>query len=248
MSAVAPAQSYLKPTAPVMEPVAPGVWVMRGGMPVKAMNVYLIEDGEGVTLFDAGIEDMTEFIADVGERMGGINRVVLGHGHPDHRGAAPGLGAPVHCHPDEVADVEGDGGAHYFDYAKLEYVFARFAMPKFIDRWDGGPVKVAGTVSEGDDVAGFRVVHLPGHAPGLIGLWRESDRLALVSDALYTLDIQTTRFGGARVAHEAFNWSTEGARESMVKLADLEPAVVWAGHAHPVSGDVAGQLREAARR
>jgi len=32
-------------------------------------------------------------------------------------------------------------------------------------------------VQEGDDVAGFEVVHLPGHAPWLIGLWRASDRV-----------------------------------------------------------------------
>ena len=41
---------------------------------------------------------------------------------------------------------------------------------------------------EGDEIAGFKVVELPGHAPGLIGLFREEDRLALVSDCIYTLD------------------------------------------------------------
>ena len=90
--------------------------------------------------------------------------------------------------------------------------------------WDGGPVKIAGTVSEGDDVAGFEVVHLPGHAPGLIGLWRESDRFALVSDTFYTVDPQTGRHGHARVPHRAFNWDTEVARASIRKLAALQPA------------------------
>ncbi len=50
-------------------------------------------------------------------------------------------------------------------------------------------MKIAGTVSEGDEVAGFKVIELPGHAPGLIALWRESDRLALVSDCFYTIDM-----------------------------------------------------------
>ena len=36
-------------------------------------------------------------------------------------------------------------------------------------------------IREGDEVAGFRVIHFPGHAPGLIGLWRESDRVAIVT-------------------------------------------------------------------
>jgi glyoxylase-like metal-dependent hydrolase (beta-lactamase superfamily II) len=112
--------------------------------------------------------------------------------------------------------------------------------------WDGGPVEIAGTVEEGDEVAGFRVIHLPGHAPGLIGLWRESDRLALVSDCFYTLDPQTGTPGSARVPHRAFNLDTEQARASMRKLAALAPATAWAGHAEPLRGDVASQLEQAA--
>jgi steroid delta-isomerase-like uncharacterized protein len=232
--------------APRKERVADGVWLLRGGFPAKTMNVYLIEDDGGVTVFDAGIEAMTKGVASNAAQMGGIKRIVLGHGHGDHRGAAPGLGAPVFCHPAEVADAEGDGGEHYFDYRKLERAFARVAMPRLIKRWDGGPVKIEGTVEEGDEIAGFRVLHLPGHAPGLIGLWRESDRLALVSDTLYTLDPQTGRHGPPRVPHRAFNADTEQARASIRKLAAIEPAAVWPGHADPVTGNVRAQLEQAA--
>jgi hydroxyacylglutathione hydrolase len=233
--------------APSKELVAEGVWVVRAGFPVKSMNVYLIEDDGGVTIFDAGIKAMTKGIASAVATMGGAKRVVLGHGHGDHRGAAPGLGLPVYCHPDEVADAESDGGEHYFDYSKLQRWFARTMMPRLIHSWDGGPVKIEGTVSEGDDIAGFKVVHLPGHAPGLIGLWRGSDRLALVSDTLYTLDPETGRHGHPRVPHVAFNKDTEQARASILKLAAMEPAAVWPGHADPVTGDVKSQLEKAAR-
>jgi glyoxylase-like metal-dependent hydrolase (beta-lactamase superfamily II) len=211
------------------------------------MNVYLIEDDGGVTIFDAGIKAMTKGIGSAVATMGGANRIVLGHGHADHRGAAPGLGLPVYCHPDEVADAEGDGGEHYFDYSKLDRWTARAMMPRFLRSWDGGPVKIEGTVSEGDEIAGFKVVHFPGHAPGLIGLWRESDRLALVSDTLYTLDPETGRHGAPRVPHSAFNKDTEQARASILKLAAMEPAAVWPGHADPVTGDVKTQLEKAAR-
>jgi glyoxylase-like metal-dependent hydrolase (beta-lactamase superfamily II) len=107
-------------------------------------------------------------------------------------------------------------------------------------------VKVAGTVSEGDEVAGFEVLELPGHAPGLIGLYRRDDGLALVSDCIYTLDPQTGRKGRARVPHPAFDADLEQARESIRKLAALEPSAVWAGHADPVTGDVRAQLERAA--
>jgi glyoxylase-like metal-dependent hydrolase (beta-lactamase superfamily II) len=101
-------------------------------------------------------------------------------------------------------------------------------------------------VEEGDLVAGFRVIHLPGHAPGLIGLLRDEDRLALVSDCFYTLDPQTGRGTPAHVPHPAFNQDTEQARASIRKLAALGPSIAWSGHAKPVAGDVHGQLEQAA--
>jgi glyoxylase-like metal-dependent hydrolase (beta-lactamase superfamily II) len=209
------------------------------------MNVYLLEEADGIVVFDGGIRAMTHAVAIAATRMGPLRRLVLGHAHPDHRGIAAGLGAPVFCHPAERADAEGDGGEHYFQLARLGRP-GRAAFPRLLRMWDGGPVPIAGTVSEGVEVAGFRVVHLPGHAPGLIGLWREADRLALVSDCVYTLDPETARKGPARVPHPAFNLDTEQARASIRKLAELDPATVWAGHADPVTGDVRAQLETAA--
>ncbi|TML02559.1 MAG: MBL fold metallo-hydrolase [Actinobacteria bacterium] len=227
------------------EEIADGVWIIRGGFPQRAMNVYLLRDGDGVLVFDGGIKAMTKAVAAAGARLGGITRLVLGHEHPDHRGIAPGLGVPVYCHADGKADAETDGGEHYIDWSKLRQP-TRTVMPRLLKMWDGGPVQIAGTVAEGDDVAGFDVVHIPGHAPGQIALWRASDRLALVSDCFYTLDINTGRHGPARVPHRAFNQDREQAKASIRKIAALEPAAAWAGHADPVTGDVKAQLEHAA--
>jgi len=228
------------------ERVADGVWLVRGGFPLKTMNVYLIEDPEGgVTMFDAGIKAMSTGLAAAAASLGGLNRIVLGHAHKDHRGAAPSLGVPVLCHPAERIDAEGDAGEHYFDWSDLS-VPARWTLPRLMPVWDGGPVAISGTVEEGDDVSGFRVVHIPGHAPGLIALFRDSDRVALVSDCVYTLDIGTGRHGAPRVPLSGTNLDTEQARASIRKLAALEPSVAWAGHADPVTGDVRAQLEQAA--
>ncbi|MDQ6774854.1 MAG: MBL fold metallo-hydrolase [Actinomycetota bacterium] len=59
---------------------------MRGGFPARIMNVYLIQDGGGVTVFDAGIAAMADAVATAGAELGGIKRVVLGHPDADHRG------------------------------------------------------------------------------------------------------------------------------------------------------------------
>jgi predicted ester cyclase len=84
-------------SAGAAELVAQGVWVVQG-QPARC-NVYLLEDEGGVTLFDAGARTMTRAVASAGAKLGGIRRVVLGHGHTDHRGVAPALGVPVLCHP-----------------------------------------------------------------------------------------------------------------------------------------------------
>jgi glyoxylase-like metal-dependent hydrolase (beta-lactamase superfamily II)/predicted ester cyclase len=226
--------------------IAEDVWVARGGFPMKTMNVYLIEDGGGVTVFDAGISDMAGALRAACARFGGIKRVVLGHADCDHRGSAPGLDAPVYCHPAEREAAESDAPFRpYWDFSKLA-AYARPVYPKLLASWDGGAVKLAGTVQEGDGIAGFRVIELPGHAPGLIGLFRESDRLALTSDCFYTLDPQTGIKGPPRVPHSAFNHDTEQARASIRKLAELSPSAAWPGHAEPVTGDVVAQLQAAA--
>ena len=225
--------------------VADGVWQVRGGMP-REMNVYLIEeDGGGVTVFDAGVRTMAPAITAAASSLGGIHRVVLGHGHVDHRGAAPALGAPVFCHADDKEDAEGDAGRHYMDFGKLR-PYARPLYPQFFKLWDGGPVTISGTVAEGDDVAGFKVIAIPGHAPGQIALYRERDGVALSTDCFYTLDVQTGLHGPPRVALDAFNFDTEQARASIRKLAAIGPSVAWPGHAGPVTGDVAAQLERAA--
>lgn len=229
-----------------VEPAAEGVWVVRGGFPKRTMNAYVIEDGRGVTVYDAAIEDMGPGIAEAAAEFGAIERVVLGHAHQDHRGAAPALGAPVVCHPDETPYAEADDPGPYYDLGRLERRLARAVYPGLLRRWDGGPVKVSETLADGDEVAGFEVKHLPGHAPGLIALWRESDRLALVSDLLYVIDPQSGRPTPPRLPHAAFNLEPGQARESIRKLASLAPAKVWTGHLDPLVGDVRAQLEHAA--
>ncbi len=227
------------------EAIAAGVWVLRGGR-MRNMNVYLIADEGGITMFDAGISAMSAVLASACARLGGVKRVVLGHADADHRGAAGALGAPIYCHPAERAAAESPSSVRdYWDLHKLA-PFARPIYPWLLRSWDGGAVTIEGTVQEGDEIAGFKVVELPGHAPGLIGLFREEDRLALVSDCIYTLDPQTGIKGGPRVPHPAFDLDVDQARASIRKLAALDPSVVWSGHARPVVGDVANELERAA--
>ena len=87
--------------------------------------------------------------------------LALTHVHPDHQGCAKAVcearGVPLACHADDVDAMEGRrpvGGDRRTPVAKF---FARM--------WEGPPHKVDRVLQEGDEVAGFRVVHAPGHAP-----------------------------------------------------------------------------------
>ncbi|HWP33045.1 MAG TPA: MBL fold metallo-hydrolase [Solirubrobacterales bacterium] len=232
-----------------MERVADGVWLLRGDLG-KSMNIYFLEDEGGAVQFDAGSKSMRRKARAAAERLGGLKRVVLGHAHADHRGTAASMGVPIHCHADEVADAESDASiAPYMDLSQLPIAPVRWIYPMLLRRWDGGAVKIDGTIGEGDEVAGFRVLHFPGHAPGLIGLWRESDRLAIVSDVVYLVDSTRLRplpRDEASVPHPAWAWDHAKAKESVRKLAALEPSVVCAGHAGPLQGENLRQTLERA--
>ncbi len=222
------------------EEVAEGVWLLSGDFR-GAMNIYFLREGDGVVAFDAGTKSMTKKARAAAAELGGLKRVVLGHAHADHRGTAPGLDVPVFCHPDEVADAESDAAiAPYMNLSELPVAWVRWLYPFLLRRWDGGAVKIAGTVAEGDEVAGFQVLHFPGHAPGLIGLWRESDRVALVSDTIYQVDsarLKPLPEGEASVPYPAWAWDHQQAKASVRKLAALQPRVVGAGHEHPLRGE-----------
>lgn len=234
------------------EKIADGVWMLRGDLR-RSMNVYFLEEEGGVVQFDGGSRSMVRVARRTAQRLGGLKRVVLGHAHADHRGTAPSLGVPVHCHPDEVADAESDASvAPYMDLSQLPLAPVRWLYPLLLRYWDGGAVRIDGTVAEGDEVAGFRVLHFPGHAPGLIGLWRESDRLAIVSDVVYFVDSARLRplpHGEASVPHPAWAWDHEQAKRSVRRLAALDPAVVCAGHGEPLRGeDLRATLERAAEK
>jgi hydroxyacylglutathione hydrolase len=81
---------------------------------------------------------------------------------------------------------------------------------------------------EGDEVAGFLVLETPGHTPGHVAFWRESDRTLIAGDVFFNGP------AGAAAPPAAFNDDTARNHESMPRLAALEPRVVVFGHGPPL--------------
>jgi glyoxylase-like metal-dependent hydrolase (beta-lactamase superfamily II) len=93
---------------------------------------------------------------------------------------------------------------------------------------------VAQPLREGDEVAGFEVVHAPGHSPGEVVFFRDSDRVAICGDVIRNISYLTMR-SVIKEPPEAFNEDTAENRHSIRKLAELRPALILPGHGAAVT-------------
>ncbi len=86
---------------------------------------------------------------------------------------------------------------------------------------------------DNDVVAGFRVVHAPGHTPGHVIFFRESDRVAIAGDVLANINFVTGR-PGLREPPRVFCVDAEQNRRSIKILWELRPSLVCFGHGPPL--------------
>jgi hydroxyacylglutathione hydrolase len=197
--------------------LAPGVWRLKE-FPAPTINCYLAED----VLIDAGRTwDRRRIFAELEGRE--ISMLALTHVHPDHQGAAKDVcearGIPLACHADDVDAVEG----------RRPMSSGSTIGNLVVRRFGGPPHKVDRVLHDGDEVAGFRVVHAPGHSPGEVIFFREADRVAICGDVIRNVSYATMR---RRLLEppDGFNDDTAQNRASIRKLAALEPALILPGH------------------
>jgi hydroxyacylglutathione hydrolase len=203
--------------------LAPGVWRLKE-RPRPLINVYLAED----VLIDAGRRwDKRRIFAELEGRE--ISMLALTHVHPDHQGCAKAIcearGVPLACHEDDVDAMEGRRPVTATNNPGAK-AFARM--------WEGPPHEVDRVLKEGDEVAGFRVVHAPGHAPGEVIFFREQDRVAICGDVIRNISYVSLRSRLAEPPDELTTDPPEN-RRSIRKLAALNPSLILPGHGPPVT-------------
>jgi glyoxylase-like metal-dependent hydrolase (beta-lactamase superfamily II) len=201
--------------------IADGVWQLAGFSP-NILNVYLVGD----VLIDAATRwDVPRILRQLRSRT--LRLVVLTHCHPDHQGAARAVcerfGVPLACHEADVPAAEG----------RVPMLPNNWLVRLGVKLLAGPSCPVGRILREGDEVAGFRVVHAPGHTPGHIILFRDSDRLALAGDLMANTDFVTGRTG-LREPPTFFSADPALNRRSIRTLAELAPAVVCFGHGPPL--------------
>ena len=191
--------------------------------PRDGVNAYLL----GEVVVDAGTKGAGRRLVRAlqGHAVGAH---ALTHAHPDHAGGSKrvvdAFEVPVWVGERDRADVESGRPLIADSWAKPAMTrLARYP-----------PVAVARSLREGDVVGpGFVVLETPGHSPGHVSYWRESDRTLVCGDVLFNMNIVTTA-RGLREPPAMFTPDPARNRDSARRLAALEPELVLFGHGPPL--------------
>ena len=204
-----------------MHRIADGVWQLSS-FKKNLFNAYLLGD----VLVDAGTRWAAgRILSQIRGR--GVKMVALTHCHPDHQGSAAWiceqLQIPLACHELEAPVMEGR--------IPMQPDIGIVRLGQRV--WAGADRRVDRFLKEGDMVGGFRVVETPGHSPGHISFFRDSDRVLIAGDVLANVHFFTGKHG-LRLPPSKFCTAPAENREAVLRLAGLEPALVCFGHGPPL--------------
>lgn len=225
------------------------------------VNWYLIEEGQSLTIVDAGMPTSWQLLHDavgmLGRTVRDLKALVLTHAHFDHVGFAERarreLGLPVLCHKDEVS-LTRHPLRYKHERSRLMYMFRPASMPiiaSFVRHgmFNVEPIRSVRTYRDGQvlDVPGSpRVVFTPGHTVGHCSLHLPDRDTVIAGDAIVTLDPYTGRTGPHIVARAA-TANSQMALDSLDRLARTSAKVVLSGHGEPWTSGVGSAVEQARR-
>ncbi|MCU4718823.1 MBL fold metallo-hydrolase [Halapricum hydrolyticum] len=213
-----------------------GVWWFE----LRGVNAYLVEDGDSLTLVDAGTplsrRAFVRKLGGLGHSFFDIDRVLITHYDVDHVGALNRVNAPVYAGATDAPLVAGDRLPSPSTRKGLSQRLATPFCPAA-----SGPVR---SIGDGDTVGSFTAYHTPGHTPGHVSYVSESLSVAFVGDLVRESD------GQLEPSPWLLSHDTEQVRASIERLAEELPAVdvLAMGHGVPFKQNGHERLRELADR
>jgi glyoxylase-like metal-dependent hydrolase (beta-lactamase superfamily II) len=222
--------------------VAPGVHRLGNAL----VNCYLIEDGNRMTLVDAGLPgfrgQLDDYLRSRGSSVADIDAVILTHAHADHVGIAEGVRAdapaPVHVHQAD-AEMARTGKVHkrdgtMFPYMRHAALWKLLAVGARNGAMKTTKVLEVSTFTEGDlDVPGRpRVIPTPGHSPGHVSFHLPDRGVLLAGDALVTYN-PLTGARGPQIMPRAFAADALQALHSLAALERIDAGILLPGHGEP---------------
>ena len=198
-------------------------------------NCYLLRGAGGSILIDTGMHNDGKRILD---RVRGKNLklILLTHGHFDHVGStqylAKRLGVPI-AMSEKDAHLIGNGTASRLrGSTPLGWLMARHSQP-VLKCATYSRFSPSVFLEDGQSLADYgvnaRVVALPGHTPGSLGVLTEDGELIL-GDAMFHM----LRPTGSRLYEERMEME-----RSLKKISELPVKIIFPGHGKPIQPDCA---------
>jgi hydroxyacylglutathione hydrolase len=207
---------------------------------LAGVNCYLLKSATGHVLIDTGFSNRRAFLEkklkEEGCLPGDLKLIILTHGDTDHAGNAAYLrekfGAKIAIHVDDAGMIElGDMGWNRkvkSDRVSLIFWIMIKVFPLFFKSAKFEVFKPDFTINESFDLSVYgldaRVIHLPGHSKGSIGILTKAGDL-FCGDFVYNM--------------AGFNLINDLAahQSSLEKARKLDIKMIYPGHGKPISSE-----------
>ena len=211
------------------------------------LNAYLIRNGSDLTLVDAGVAGFASSIEQALTALGAtwtdIKTIFLTHAHIDHLGDLVNVqkktNATTLVHRLDATVTRGQQPVPKPDLNTLPF-FSRM-ITKTMSEQIFSPARVDRELNGDetlDEIApGAKVIALPGHSYGQVGLWLPDERTLIAGDMLVNYPI-----GGLSMPPRPFTVDWVQTKQTIKQTAQMDIKNLMIGHGVPLIGNASDKL------